>query len=54
MRRVTGTLGVLLKAKDRGLIAKVKPVIEAIRENGFHVSEPVVGEVLRLADESQD
>ena len=35
---VTGTMGVLLRAKREGLIDKVAPLLDKIRENGFYLS----------------
>lgn len=49
---ITGTIGVLLRAKDEGLIIRVAPEIEKIRRNGFWVSDSVVSMALRYAGES--
>ncbi|MBE9159129.1 DUF3368 domain-containing protein [Nodosilinea sp. LEGE 06152] len=49
---VTGTLGVLLKAKQSGLIAEVGPVLEALNQFGFRASEETRLSVLRLAAEA--
>ena len=38
---VTGTIGVLIKAKQRGLIPAVLPVLEELESNGFFISERV-------------
>ena len=48
---VTGTLGVLLKAKRMGLIQEVRPLLLAIQKNGFYVSSTVVNMVLTAANE---
>lgn len=48
---VTGTMGVLLRAKREGLIDKVAPLLDKIRENGFYLSEKVVDMVLTQAGE---
>ncbi len=48
---VTGTLGVLLKAKRMGLIRELRPLLQAIRENGFYVSEIVANMALSMANE---
>lgn len=48
---LTGTLGVLLRAKSLGHIAAVKPLLEQLCEGGIWLSEQVVAEVLRLAQE---
>jgi predicted nucleic acid-binding protein len=48
---LTGTLGVLLKAKQLGHVKAVAPLIGRLRQGGIHLSEVVVTEVLMLADE---
>ncbi len=50
--RCTGILGVLVEAKSQGLIAEVKPLLDAlIREAGFWVAEPLYNSVLQLVNE---
>jgi predicted nucleic acid-binding protein len=48
---LTGTLGILLKAKERKLLPKVAPVVEELRQGGIWLSDAVVTEALRLAGE---
>lgn len=48
---LTGTLGMLLKAKQKNLIRSVSPLIEILQKNGIRLSEAVVAEALRLAGE---
>lgn len=48
---VTGTLGVILIAKRRGLVAAAKPLIESLRRVGAHVSESLVRSALNLVGE---
>ncbi|MBQ7514985.1 MAG: DUF3368 domain-containing protein [Schwartzia sp.] len=48
---VTGTLGVLLKARQTGAIREVRPLLQAIRENGFYISQSVEKMVLSMANE---
>jgi predicted nucleic acid-binding protein len=50
--RVTGTLGVLVRAKRSGHIASVGTIIDAMRDQGMRLSDQVVLRALRLADES--
>lgn len=52
--KVTGTLGVLLKAKKVGVISSVKNAIDAIRKNGFYISDNVIQMVLKQADELEN
>ena len=49
--RVIGTGGVLLAAKKRGLIDAVKPLLDAIAGNGYHLSEALVRAILHRAGE---
>lgn len=50
--RVTGILGVLLIAKERGHVTEIKPVIEDLRKRaGCWFSEPLVAGVLSEAGE---
>jgi predicted nucleic acid-binding protein len=49
--RVTGTLGILVRARRTGLIAAMEPVIAAMRSIGFYASDAVVREVLASVGE---
>jgi len=46
-----GTVGILLKAKQVGLITELRPELDLLRERGFGVSQSVVDAVLRQANE---
>jgi predicted nucleic acid-binding protein len=48
---VVGSLGVLLRAKEAGLVSAVRPLLATIQGAGVHYSELLVHEVLRLAGE---
>jgi predicted nucleic acid-binding protein len=48
---VTGTCGVLLRAKDQGVLAQVRDVLDALRAAGFRASDTLIREVLRRAGE---
>ena len=48
---VTGTMGVLVKAKQKQIIPAVKPILDEIMRNGFYISEKVVKMVLKSVDE---
>jgi predicted nucleic acid-binding protein len=50
--RVTGTLGILLRAKQAGLISAVEPLLDDITAQGFHLDPELHRDVLRLAGES--
>ncbi len=49
--RFTGTMGVVLKAKQRGLLDVVKPIVLALRNAGLWLSDSVVTQVLRQGGE---
>jgi predicted nucleic acid-binding protein len=48
----TGTLGVLVKAKQQGLLPSVSPVIEALRSTTMYLSQTLIEMVLREAEEA--
>jgi predicted nucleic acid-binding protein len=48
---LTGSLGVLLRAKQLGHVKAVAPLIRRLRQGGIHLSDMVVAQVLALADE---
>ncbi len=49
--KYTGTLGIITKAKNKGLIEKVKPVLDKIQKTDFRISEKILKEILLLNDE---
>jgi len=49
---VTGSLGVLIAAKNKGHIQTVKPLIEKIQKTNFRISEELVEYVLDKVNES--
>jgi predicted nucleic acid-binding protein len=48
---VTGTVGILLKAKGAGVIPSLLPLLDALDAHHFHVSRELRAEALRLAGE---
>lgn len=46
-----GTVGILPKAKQVGLITELRPELDLLRERGFGVSQGVIDAVLRQANE---
>jgi hypothetical protein len=48
---VIGTVGVLVLAKRRGLLLKVRPLLDALIESGCFLGSNVINEALRLSDE---
>jgi uncharacterized protein len=49
--RITGTAGVILKAKQKGLIKAVKPIIDDLIQLDFRLSDSVINTILLLAKE---
>lgn len=48
---VTGTLGVLLKAKKKGIITEICPALDEMKRNGFYISESLEKLILEQAEE---
>lgn len=49
--KFTETLGVINKAKQIGVIDKVKPYIEKLLSTNFRISENIINELLRINNE---
>ena len=49
--RCTGTLGLLIIAKQRGLLPTVIPAIDRLREAGLYIGVSVVDAVRKIAGE---
>lgn len=49
---IVGTLGVLLRAKRAGLLSIVRPLIDALYEQGFRLDSSLYEDVLSLAGEA--
>lgn len=52
--KVTGTIGVLLKAKREGIIPEIVSVLEKMKKNGFYISESLEQLVLEQAGEQHN
>jgi predicted nucleic acid-binding protein len=50
--KVTGTLGILLRAKQAGLISALQPLVDDITAQGFRLSPELHRDVLELAGET--
>jgi predicted nucleic acid-binding protein len=48
---ITGTIGVLIEAKSRGLIQEIRPLLEERRETNFRFSDRLVKKALALCGE---
>ena len=49
--RFTGTLGILVKAKQNGLVAALRPCLDQLDKLGFHLDAHVRVQILGLAGE---
>jgi predicted nucleic acid-binding protein len=52
--KVMGTVGLLLRAKRKGVVTEIKPILDELQEAGFRISEALYQEALRLAREIID
>ena len=50
-QKYTGTLGVLIKAKQLGLLDSIEPVIGQLQNQGLWLTESIIQTALRLAGE---
>lgn len=49
--QVTGTLGVLLKAKSQKIIMNIKPILEKMESENFYINDEIKKLVLKTANE---
>lgn len=49
--QVIGTVGMLLRAKRFGIITEIKPLLIALNQVDFHISEVLVQKALQIAGE---
>jgi predicted nucleic acid-binding protein len=49
-----GTLGILLKAKELGLLPAIRPEVDRLRARGFRLARQAYQDVLEMAGESGD
>lgn len=49
--KVTGTLGILLKAKKSGYIIEIKPLLYELKDKGIWLSNNLIEKILLLAGE---
>ncbi|CAA6804721.1 MAG: Unknown protein [uncultured Sulfurovum sp.] len=50
--KVIGSLGVLIKAKEKGHIGKVKPLLEELQKSEVYISHKLIEKVLEICGES--
>jgi len=49
--KVIGTIGLLLRAKRKGIIKQVKPILDELQNAGFRLTETLYKEALHIAEE---
>ncbi len=49
--KVTGTIGILIKAKAEGLIKELKPLLDELTEKDVWISEKLKSEILKRVGE---
>lgn len=49
--KVIGTVGLLLRAKKKGIVTEIKPILNALQDVDFRIAETLYKKALRLAKE---
>lgn len=49
--KITGTIGILLKAKQLGIIQEIKPLLYELKAKNVWINESLIEDILRLAGE---
>ena len=49
--KTVGTIGILLSAKQRGLITLVKPLLDVLMQSGFRISDILYEQIIERAGE---
>jgi predicted nucleic acid-binding protein len=49
--KVTGTIGILIKAKQQGIVSRLKPLLYELTEKNVWISEKLIFEILNQVDE---
>ena len=48
---VKGTIGILVEAKEKGLVDAIKPLLETLQAKGMYLEQSLIDTALRLAEE---
>jgi len=51
MDKIIGTLKVILLAKQKGIIPKVKPLIEQLQRSNFRLHNSIVNQIIKESGE---
>ncbi len=49
--QVTGTLGVIIRARQKGIISSIKPILGKLKQTNFRLSTELESEALKMAGE---
>jgi len=49
--KITGSLGVLIKAKENGHVDKLRPLLKEIEQTDFRISENIIEKILKVVGE---
>ena len=49
--KITGTLGIINRAKELGIINKIKPLLDKLQTTDFRISGGVLNELLKRNNE---
>lgn len=49
--RVTGTIGVIVRAKQKGIIQQATPIFTKVQQTNFRVSDKVIAEAIKESGE---
>jgi predicted nucleic acid-binding protein len=50
---IIGSVGILLLAKKNELISMVRPYLDTLQQSTLHISQNLINEALKIADEAQ-
>lgn len=48
---VTGTIGILLKAKEKGYVEEIKPLLDDLKNSGIYIDEDLCDKIIEIANE---
>lgn len=51
--KITGTAGVLLKAKKAGYLKEINPLLARLKKTGFYLSDRLISEILKISGEGK-
>jgi predicted nucleic acid-binding protein len=49
--KITGSLGILVKAKEQGHIEKLSPILKQVQQTDFRISEKIFSKILAIVGE---